>query len=114
MINGGDPVGDGSGDPGYYFPNENDPALTISVPGRLAMANSGPDTNGSQFFITEAPVAELDGKYSTSLANATPTPSCWSPPLPASRAIAATSQTRPLSSSASPSFATASPCLPNP
>ncbi|MGD0799605.1 MAG: peptidylprolyl isomerase, partial [Acidobacteriaceae bacterium] len=51
------------GDPGYYFPNEVDPALTFSVPGRLAMANSGPDTNGSQFFITEVPVDELDGKY---------------------------------------------------
>jgi peptidyl-prolyl cis-trans isomerase A (cyclophilin A) len=64
MIQGGDPVGDGSGDPGYYFNDETDPALTFSVPGRLAMANSGPNTNGSQFFITEAPVDELNGKYS--------------------------------------------------
>ena len=63
MIQGGDPVGDGSGDPGYYFPDEIDPALTFSVPGRLAMANSGPNTNGSQFYITEDAVAELNGKY---------------------------------------------------
>jgi peptidyl-prolyl cis-trans isomerase A (cyclophilin A) len=63
MIQGGDPVGDGSGDPGYYFNDETDPALTFSVPGRMAMANSGPNTNGSQFFITEAPVDELNGKY---------------------------------------------------
>jgi peptidyl-prolyl cis-trans isomerase A (cyclophilin A) len=63
MIQGGDPVGDGTGDPGYYFDNEVDPALTFSVPGRLAYANSGPNTNGSQFFITEAPVDELSGKY---------------------------------------------------
>ena len=63
MIQGGDPAGDGTGDPGYYFENETDPALTFSVPGRLAMANSGPDTNGSQFFITENAVPELDGRY---------------------------------------------------
>ena len=63
MIQGGDPVGDGTGDPGYYFDNEVDPSLTFSVPGRLAMANSGPNTNGSQFFITEAAVDELSGKY---------------------------------------------------
>jgi peptidyl-prolyl cis-trans isomerase A (cyclophilin A) len=68
MVQGGDPAGDGSGDPGYYFPNEVDPALIFSVPGRLAMANSGlgPDgkgTNGSQFFITEQAVSQLNGSY---------------------------------------------------
>jgi peptidyl-prolyl cis-trans isomerase A (cyclophilin A) len=63
MIQGGDPAGNGSGDPGFYVPDEIDPTLTFSVPGRLAMANSGPNTNGSQFFITENPVAELDGHY---------------------------------------------------
>ncbi len=64
MVQAGDPVGDGTGDAGYYFNDEIDPALTFSVPGRLAMANSGPNTNSSQFFITEAAVAELDGHYS--------------------------------------------------
>ncbi|MDR3549010.1 MAG: peptidylprolyl isomerase [Candidatus Pacebacteria bacterium] len=63
MIQGGDPVGDGTGDAGYYFDDEIDPALKFSVGGRLAMANSGPDTNGSQFFITEDAVDELNGKY---------------------------------------------------
>jgi peptidyl-prolyl cis-trans isomerase A (cyclophilin A) len=63
MIQGGDPAGDGTGDPGYLFADEIDPGLTFSVPGRLAMANSGPNTNGSQFFITEDAVAELNGKY---------------------------------------------------
>jgi peptidyl-prolyl cis-trans isomerase A (cyclophilin A) len=64
MIQGGDPAGDGTGDPGFYFADEIDPALTFSVPGRLAMANSGPNTNGSQFFITEDAVDQLNGKYS--------------------------------------------------
>ena len=63
MIQGGDRAGDGTGDPGYFFSDEIDPALTFNVPGRLAMANSGPATNGSQFFITEAPVEELNGKH---------------------------------------------------
>jgi peptidyl-prolyl cis-trans isomerase A (cyclophilin A) len=63
MIQGGDPVGDGTGDPGYYFADEITPGLTFSVPGRLAYANSGPNTNGSQFFITEDAVDELNGKY---------------------------------------------------
>ena len=63
MIQGGDPAGDGTGDPGYYFDNEVDPALDFSVAGRLAMANSGPNTNGSQFFITEDAMPELNGKY---------------------------------------------------
>jgi peptidyl-prolyl cis-trans isomerase A (cyclophilin A) len=63
MIQGGDPVGDGTGDPGYYFDDEITPGLTFSMAGRLAYANSGPNTNGSQFFITEDAFPELDGKY---------------------------------------------------
>lgn len=63
MIQGGDPLGTGQGDPGYLFKDEFDPNLNFDVPGRLAMANSGPDTNGSQFFITEAPADFLDQKY---------------------------------------------------
>ena len=63
MIQGGDPMGNGMGDPGYKFKNETSPDLTFNKPGRLAYANSGPDTNGSQFFITEVPVPSLDGNY---------------------------------------------------
>ena len=63
MVQGGDPVGDGTGDPGYFIDDEISPTLTFSVAGRLAMANSGPNTNGSQFFITEAPQPDLDGHY---------------------------------------------------
>lgn len=63
MIQGGDPEGTGRGDPGYYVKNEQDPNLNFDVAGRLAMANSGPDTNGSQFFITEQAAPELDQKY---------------------------------------------------
>jgi peptidyl-prolyl cis-trans isomerase A (cyclophilin A) len=63
MVQGGDPLGTGMGDPGYMFNDEFDPALNFDVPGRLAMANSGPNTNGSQFFITEVPTPFLDQKY---------------------------------------------------
>lgn len=63
MIQGGDPMGTGMGDPGYKFKNETSPDLTFDRPGRLAYANAGPDTNGSQFFITEVPVPSLDGNY---------------------------------------------------
>ena len=62
MIQGGDPLGNGSGGPGYSFRDEQSD-LTFDVPGRLAMANSGPNTNGSQFFITEVPTPHLDGHY---------------------------------------------------
>ena len=63
MIQGGDPTGTGYGDPGYVFDDEIDPNLTFDRPGRLAMANSGPNTNGSQFFITEQASDSLNGHY---------------------------------------------------
>src|SRR5215472_11882526 len=62
MIQGGDPLGNGSGGPGYSFRDEQSD-LTFDVPGRLAMANSGPNTNGSQFFITEVQTPHLNGHY---------------------------------------------------
>jgi peptidyl-prolyl cis-trans isomerase A (cyclophilin A) len=65
MIQGGDPLGSGQGDPGYQFKNETPPGLAFDRPGRLAYANAGPDTNGSQFFITEdvAHSSRLTGGY---------------------------------------------------
>lgn len=59
----GDPSGTGRGNPGYFFADEIDPSLKFDQPGVLAMANQGPNTNGSQFFITYAPAAHLDGQY---------------------------------------------------
>jgi peptidylprolyl isomerase len=63
VIQGGDPKGDGSGGPGYEFPNELVPGLNFDSEGVVGMANAGPDTNGSQFFITLAPASFLNGGY---------------------------------------------------
>ncbi len=63
MIQGGDPAGNGTGGPGYRFEDETEPTDSFAKAGVLAMANSGPNTNGSQFFITVAPTPWLNGRH---------------------------------------------------
>ena len=63
MIQGGDPSGNGAGGPGYHVLDEISPKMKFDRPGRMAMANEGRNTNGSQFFVTEVATPFLDGKY---------------------------------------------------
>src|SRR5262249_17250261 len=94
MIQGGDPLGNGTGNPGYKFEDEVQNGLRFDKPGLLAMANAGPNTNGSQFFITERDsIPHLNGHHQIQSVTSTTHPSgranrtTWSRKSPACREI---------------------------